>query len=113
MPVTISQNVKNINASYDDKKEFILDPVGYFLIRIIPEKKLIEVGFCKHQNIIEIKITGKNPTEIYQTILREKIINRLDHAAYLGRELQKAAIALELKIPYTQDSDLNISGLKI
>ncbi len=108
MPVTISPNTKEIHASYDDRKEFVLDAKGYFLIRIIPEKKIIEVGFCRQQNVVEIKVTGQNPTEIYQTILREKIIDRLDHAAYLGRELQKAAIALELGIPYIQDSELEI-----
>ncbi len=112
MAVTISPNVKRIQASYDDRKEFVLDPKGYFLIRIIPESKSIEVGFCKQGNIVEAIITGNNPTEIYQTILREKIIERPDHAAYLGRELQKAALALELGLPYVQDSELNLAELK-
>jgi tetrahydromethanopterin S-methyltransferase subunit A len=111
MAVTISPHVRRIHALYDDKKEFVLDSTGYFLIRIIPETKIIEVGFCQSGNVVEIIITGKNPTEIYQTILREKIIDRLDHAAYLGRELQKAATALELGIAYVQDSELNMQGI--
>ncbi|MFP4558915.1 MAG: DUF4346 domain-containing protein, partial [Archaeoglobaceae archaeon] len=32
---------------------------------------------------------------------------RLDHAAYLGRELKKAEIALKLNKNYVQDSELN------
>lgn len=111
MPVTISPHIREIHAKYDDAQEFVLDQKGYFLIRVIPEKKIIEVGFCKEKNVVEIKVTGKNATEIYQTILREKIIDRLDHAAYLGRELQKAAIALQLGVPYIQDSELDVEEL--
>jgi len=45
---------------------------------------------------IVLKVTGKKPIDIYQTILnKENIDIRKDHAAYLGRELQKAYIAIE------------------
>lgn len=104
--VKIKENARTIKAKYDDLKEFVLDEKGYFLIRIVPEKKIIEVGFCGKRNIVEIKVYGKTPIEIYQTILREKIIDRPDHAAYLGRELQKAYIALQLGIAYVQDDEL-------
>jgi dihydropteroate synthase len=67
------------------------------------------VGFCGKRNTVEVKITGKKPLDIYQTILREKIIDRPDHAAYLGRELQKAYTALQLKKEYVQDDELSFS----
>lgn len=111
--ITIKEDVKVIKARYDDLKEFVLDEKGYFLIRIVPEKKMIEVGFCGKRNTVEVKVYGKTPIEIYQTILREKIIDRPDHAAYLGRELQKAYIALQLGISYVQDDELNILGTKM
>jgi ferredoxin len=98
---------REIEAVYDDAKEFVLDEKGYFLIRTMPEKMIIEVGFCGKRNTVEIKISGKTPIEIYQTILRERIIDRPDHAAYLGRELQKAFSALQLGVPYVQDDPLN------
>lgn len=104
--IKIKEDVKVIKARYDDLKEFVLDEKGYFLIRIVPEKKMIEVGFCGKRNTVEVKVYGKTPIEIYQTILREKIIDRPDHAAYLGRELQKAYIALQLGISYVQDDEL-------
>ncbi|MEM4524601.1 MAG: DUF4346 domain-containing protein, partial [Archaeoglobaceae archaeon] len=34
-------------------------------------------------------------------------VSRLDHAAYLGRELMKAEIALRLGKNYIQDRELN------
>lgn len=111
--IKIKEDIRVIKAGYDDLKEFVLDEKGYFLIRIVPEKKMIEVGFCGKRNTVEVKVYGKTPIEIYQTILREKIIDRPDHAAYLGRELQKAYIALQLGISYVQDDELNILGTKM
>ncbi len=105
--IKMKEHVREIRAEYDDRKEFVLDEKGYFLIRIVPEKKMIEVGFCGKRNTVEIKIYGTKPIEIYQTILRERIITRPDHAAYLGRELQKAYTALQLGIPYVQDDELD------
>lgn len=109
--INVSLGIREIQAQYDDMKEFVLDEKGYFLIRIVPEKKLIEVGFCGKRNTVEIKVFGKTPIEMYQTILREKIIERADHAAYLGRELQKAYTALQLGIAYVQDDDLDFSKI--
>ena len=102
------ETVRVIESQYDDAKEFVLDPKGYFLIRILPDKNLIEVGFCGKRNTVEVKITGKKPIDIYQTILREGIIDRPDHAAYLGRELQKAYVALRLGKAYVQDDELDL-----
>ena len=40
------------------------------------------------------------------TILRLGLVSSLEHAAYLGRELAKAEIALSLKKSYEQDEPL-------
>ena len=98
---------KEVVAEYDDAKEFVLDPKGYFLIRIDQEKANIEVGFCDSRNKVVLKVTGKKPIDIYTTILnKENLEIRRDHAAYLGRELQKAYIALQQNINYVQDDEL-------
>ena len=97
---------KVINAQYDDNKDFMLDPNGYFLIRIIPESKEIEVGFCGAKNKVEIIVRGKKPIDIYHTISQLNLISRMEHASYLGRELQKAFIALQKGLKYTQDDEL-------
>ena len=103
-------NMKEIKAKYDDRKEFVLDPAGYFLIKTNQKSKEIEVGFCREPNIITLKVTGKNPLEIYQTIInKEKLEIRKDHYAYLGRELQKAYIALQNNLKYVQDDELKFN----
>jgi len=99
--------VKEIISEYDDNKEFVLDQAGYFLIRINKEKELIEVGFCNERNKLVLKIVGKKPIEIYNNIInKENIPIRKDHCAYLGRELQKAYIALQRNLDYIQDDEL-------
>ena len=104
--ISVDRSVQTISAQYDDRKEFVMDPHGYFLIRIDSEKKVIEVGLCRELNKVSVKIIGMKPLEIYQTIIKHHLISRFDHAAYLGRELQKAYIALQKGIPYVQDDEL-------
>ncbi len=107
--VEIKNDVQEIKAEYDDMKEFVMDNKGYFLIRINPAAQEIEVAFCPELNKITVKIVGKKPLEIYQTIIKAGLISRMDHAAYLGRELQKAHLALQRVIPYVQDDELNLN----
>lgn len=103
-----SSNV--IEAEYDDEKEFVMDPKGYFLIKIDRESKKIEVGFCEKPNEVSLTVRGDKPIDIYTTILNKEGLDiRKDHAAYLGRELEKAYIALKLNLEYVQDDDLDFS----
>ena len=101
---------KIVEANYDDKKEFVLDPKGYFLIRVDRKEKKIEVAFCEKPNVVSLTVRGKKPIDIYQTIInKEKLELRKDHYAYLGRELEKAYIALKENIEYVQDDELDFS----
>ena len=93
-------------------QNWILDPKGYFLIRINKEAQTIEVGHCIENNQVKTKITGKTPEEIMYKIIHENLISLLDHAAYLGKELQKAHTALKYNINYIQDSELQPPHLK-
>ena len=108
----VSTNIKSnagdtiIYAYYDDLNEFVMDPNGYFLIRTIPETKEIEIGHCEKVNEVNIVIRGKKPREIYQVALTRGLISRMDHAAYLGRELQKAYNSLHFGLKYVQDEEL-------
>ncbi|MEK6967215.1 MAG: ferredoxin [Nanoarchaeota archaeon] len=62
-----TDEARKITAKYDDNKEFVLDPKGYFLIRINQDKEEIEVAFCGARNKVEAIVTGKKPIDIYQT----------------------------------------------
>ncbi len=104
------EDVKGIEAKYDDAKEFVLDKNGYFLIRLDRANKNIEVAFCNDKNKISLRVIGKKPLDVYHTIInKEKLSIRKDHAAYLGRELEKAYIALRHNLEYIQDDELDLN----
>lgn len=108
IPVLAPQ-AKTIHAAYDPLRDWRMDKNGYFLIRINPETKKLEVGHCKKNNIIETLVIGDTPEEIYMTIFRKRLTELPSHCGYLGKELQKAFIARALEIPYVQDDPLDLS----
>jgi len=99
-----SDKIKQISAEY--KPNWVQDPVGYFLVKLDRERKKIQLGFCREKNIVEVKIEANNSRALVQEVIKQRLISRFDHAAYLGRELFKAEIALKTGNPYTQDNPL-------
>jgi dihydropteroate synthase-like protein len=51
-------------------------------------------------------VAGRNARDILNTLIEKGLVSRLDHAGYLGRELERAEIALRLKRSYVQDEPL-------
>ncbi len=115
-------NLKQRQEKYTQKKlpikeikavkhhsEWIMDKKGFFLIDPRPEEGLIYAHHYKPNKEYNCTITGKNAEDIYYTILREKLIENMMHAAYLGSELQKAEILLKYNIDwYIQDQEFQI-----
>jgi tetrahydromethanopterin S-methyltransferase subunit A len=91
---------------YHEIEDWSMDNSGYFLIRVDLERGLLEAAHCKKLGIIDKIFEGKKPQDIYYEIHKEGLISRIDHAAYLGKELCKAHIALKQGIKYVQDSEL-------
>lgn len=82
-----------------EEGEFVRDTRGDFRIWNYGGKII-----CSHEKLV---IAGSDAKSISDTVIRNNLVSRLDHAAYLGRELQKAEIALKLEKNYIQDSELN------
>ena len=105
-----------------------LDPNGYFIIKVdLEENKIILENFLNNINDDgyaldpetnePIKCDSQNKrvsNEVFKGISAKKLgimiteerndlITRLDHALYLGRELQKAEECLYKRLPYIQD----------
>jgi len=53
-------------------------------------------------------IEGREGAVIAATVIQEGLVTQLDHAAYLGRELTKAEIALKTGSGYEQDAALGL-----
>lgn len=93
--------VPNIEGKADYK--FKQDPQGSFKI-------MVEDGIIKavhYQNMKpDISISGKTSKEVYDMIINQGLVSRIEHASYLGAELQKAEIAAKLRKNYVQDFPL-------
>ncbi|NPA99008.1 MAG: DUF4346 domain-containing protein [Crenarchaeota archaeon] len=81
-----------------------LDPMGIFKIRVDHRKGYIEALYMGRKG--RILIRGRTAREIRDTIIREGLVSRLDHAAYIGGELAKAEEALRNGLDYVQDTYL-------
>jgi rubredoxin len=102
------EDVPTIKASYDRMKEWVMDPKGYFTIKPFPEENLIKVRYYTNDGKLQNVIEGKDAMEIYNTIIKEKMISSLQHAADMGAELMKAEVCMKLKKEYVQDGPLNL-----
>ena len=112
----INNNIKEIiPAKYDKIKDWVIDPKGYFLIKIDKENNLIRVGYCLFKNLgnnsihnMIAEINGITALEIVNTLIVKNYISSLQHAADMGIELHKAELALKYNLKYIQDKDLVI-----
>ncbi|RLI03023.1 dihydropteroate synthase-like protein [Candidatus Bathyarchaeota archaeon] len=87
--------------------EYYPDKKGWFKIQIDRNaEEIVAIYYRSGGKEPDTIIRGKDSRVIYQTIIREKLISKYDHAAYLGKELEKAAIALKIGRSYVQDSPL-------
>jgi len=96
---------KPIEAQASEK--WHLDPAGCFKIEIT-DGGLSNGKFCPGKIIVqhnEISIAGATAKEVLDTIISLGLVSRHDHAAYLGRELMKAELALKYRRSYSQDDE--------
>ncbi len=102
----VLDSVPVVVGKYDEIEDWSMDEKGYFLIRVNKEKKIIELAHCKKLGIVDSIFEGKKPQDIYYELHKAGLISRIDHAAYVGKELYKAYLSLHKGIEYVQDSDL-------
>lgn len=100
--------VKKIVANYESRKEWQMDPKGFFTIKPFPDEGVIRVRYYNAKHQLAAEIEGKTAEEIYNTVCREKLVSSLPHSAYLGSELQKAELAMKKRLPYVQDEPLKL-----
>ncbi len=82
-----------------------VDPRGNFLIKIEDEKIIVE--HFSHDEILLNIYKSDKAMSIYMQISRDGAVSNINHAIYLGTELQKAEESLKLRVKYEQDKNLN------
>lgn len=69
----------------------VLDPSGYGGLIVAEHKKA--------------SIIGKDARSVLDTLIEMELVSTLEHAGYLGRELERAELALRYNRSYAQDDD--------
>lgn len=85
-------------------EKMVSDPAGYFVVFIDRVRGLLNLEHYKNNGVLRTIIEGRSAAEVYMTAIERALITRLDHAAYLGRELARAEHALSSGEPYVQDA---------
>lgn len=87
----------------------IPDPAGYFVLYPESRNKRLVLEHYTNAGVLTRVFEGASPTALYSTVIEAGLISRLDHAAYLGRELGRAEAALRDGSVYVQDKAPGVS----
>ena len=93
--------VERITAVGEDPMRIKLDKAGYFVVNIETGVILVE-HYSYKEKLLRI-IEGQDARSIYLTIVRNGWVSKLDHSAYIGKELTKAELSIEHGFEYLQD----------
>jgi tetrahydromethanopterin S-methyltransferase subunit A len=101
-PLEVRLQARKIPARLPDRTA--LDPKGYFVIFADSLHGSLTLEHYTNEGVLDTRIEGRSATELYLTAIEEQLVSRLDHAAYLGRELARAEECLKTSRPYIQDA---------
>jgi len=93
----------------DDDVHWRQDSAAYFTIMPYYTKGVIMVRCYGTDHSKQYLIEGKTPRQIYYKIVELGLITRMEHAAYLGKELHKAFVALHEGLYFNQDEELDFN----
>ncbi len=97
----IEKSLETIRAS--SKRKFKLDSKGIFKI-FVDKSEIVAILYDRRGP--KIAIRGKTAGEVCNDIIERGLVGEIEHATYLGRELQKAEIALKTGRSYMQEKEL-------
>ena len=84
-------------------ERMIPDAAGYFVVFADRARDVLLLEHYGRDGVLDTVIEGRSAAELYTPAIEGNLISRLDHAAYLGRELARAEAALAAREPYVQD----------
>ncbi len=93
--------VETVAAFGPDPRRIKMDKGGYFVIHVEDDKLTVE-HYDYKETLLRV-IEGDDARSIYFTLIDNGWVTRLDHAAYLGKELMRAELCRRHGIDFTQD----------
>ena len=94
--------VKRIQAT--DPTSLTLDKAGYFVIYPERRTRKLVLEHYTNQGVLDCMMEGMSTGALYTEAIERNLVSRLDHAAYLGRELARAEQSLLRGYPFIQDA---------
>ena len=82
----------------------IADPAGYLIVHADTARRLLIIEHYRNDGLLTAIIEADGATDGYTSVIAADLVSRLDHAAYLGRELARAEHALRSGTRYRQDA---------
>ncbi len=86
-----------------DSRPIRLDKAGYFVILPQAKKGTIVVEHYSYDDLLLHSIEGKDAKSLCSAVIDPGWVTLLSHAAYLGKELEKAELSIRYGFPYVQD----------
>lgn len=86
-----------------EPERLVIDPAGYLVIYPDRLRGLLVLEHYANNGVLTRVLEGKTPAALSGTAIEAGLISRLDHAAYLGRELARAEATLIDGTEYVQD----------
>lgn len=83
--------------------KLVLDPAGYFVVYPDRSHQRLVLEHYSNKGVLDQIFTAISAAALYTSVIEAELISRLDHAAYLGRELARAEHALQSGDNYVQD----------
>ncbi len=83
--------------------KLLLDPAGYFVVTPDRTHQQLVLEHYSNKGVLSRIFSAGTAAALYTHIIKLGLISRLDHAAYLGRELARAEHALLSGENYIQD----------
>jgi len=95
------RSVETVQAA--EPERLTLDPAGFVVVYPDARQKRLVLEHYTNTGVLDCVLEGRSPAALYATTIARHLITRLDHAAYLGRELARAERSLLTGEPYVQD----------
>lgn len=92
-----------VPAFVGEPEPLVLDPAGYFVVYPEPRRGALVLEHYTNQGVLNAVLEGRTAGALYQAAITRRLVSRLDHAAYLGRELARAERSLKDSTVYVQD----------
>lgn len=100
-PLVPREDVETVTAVGRDPQRIKMDKGGYFVIHVQDDKLVVE-HYDYKETLLRV-IEGDSARSVYFTLIDNGWVTRLDHAAYLGKELTRAESCQRSGTDFTQD----------